>query len=102
MERVAERGQHLAHYLQEHLRQLDGVTVLTPEDPMLSGSITTFKTDRVRYDDLNRYFVREYKLRCRIVTERGLDALRVSTHIFNSIAECDRVVEATVAALENA
>lgn len=102
MERVAKRGQHLAHYLQEHLRQLDGVTVLTPEDPMLSASITTFKTDRVRYDDLNRYFAREYKLRCRVVTERGLDALRVSTHIFNSIAECDRVVEATVAALENA
>lgn len=102
MERIAARGQHLARYLQERLRQLDGVTVLTPADPMLSGSITTFKTDRVRYDDLNGYFAREHKLRCRVVTERGLDALRVSTHLFNSTAECDRVVEATVAALENA
>ena len=101
MERVEARGRHLARYLQKHLRPLDGVTVLTPEDPALSGSITTFKTDRVRYDDLNRYFTREHKLRCRIVTEQGLNALRVSTHIFNSIAACDRVVEATVAALAN-
>jgi selenocysteine lyase/cysteine desulfurase len=38
-------------------------------------------------------------LRCRIVTERGIDAVRVSTHIFNSKADCDRVVEGVVAAL---
>ena len=41
-------------------------------------------------------------MRCRIVTERGLDAVGVSTHLFNSEAECDRVVEATRTALEDA
>ncbi len=100
MERVAAYGQHLARYLQARLRQIEGVTVLTPDDPSLSGAITTFKTDRVPYDELFRYFLREHKLRCRVVSERGLNALRVSTHIFNAIAECDRVVEATVAALK--
>ncbi len=99
MARVATYGQRLARYLQGRLRQIDGVTVLTPEDPALSASMTTFKTDRVRYDDLNGFFARDFKLRCRVVTERGLDALRVSTHLFNDTAECDRVVEATLAAL---
>lgn len=102
MERVAAYGQELARYLQEQLRALEGVTVLTPTPASLSGSITTFKTDRVRYDELFRYFLAEHKLRCRVVTERGLDALRVSTHVFNSRAECDRVVAATHAALEKA
>ncbi len=99
MDRVAARGQALARALQERLRMLPGVTVLTPADPALSASITTFKTDRVPYDALARTFAAAYGLRCRVVTERGLDALRVSTHLFNTGAECDRVVEATAAAL---
>ena len=52
------------------------------------------------YGELFGYFLREHKLRCRVVSERGLNALRVSTHIFNAVAECDRVVEATIAALK--
>lgn len=102
MDRVAAYGQGLARYLQNQLRQIDGVTVLTPEDASLSGSITTFKTDTVPYDELYRFFAREFQLRCRVVTERGLDALRVSTHIFNNKTDCDRVVEATHAVLKDA
>jgi selenocysteine lyase/cysteine desulfurase len=100
MQRIADYGQGLARYLQGQLRQIDGVTVLTPEDPALSASITTFKTSTVPYDELYRFFAQEFQLRCRIVTERGLDALRVSTHIFNNKADCDRVVEATRAVLK--
>jgi cysteine desulfurase/selenocysteine lyase len=100
MQRIADYGQGLARYLQDQLRQIDGMTVLTPEDPALSASITTFKTSTVPYDELYRFFAQEFQLRCRIVTERGLDALRVSTHIFNNKADCDRVVEATRAVLK--
>jgi selenocysteine lyase/cysteine desulfurase len=95
LQRIADYGQGLARYLQARLRELPGVTVLTPEEPTLSGSMTTFKTDTVPYDQLNARFTQDHQLRCRIVTERGLDALRVSTHLFNSKEECDRVVEAT-------
>ena len=100
--RVAAYSRRLARYLKEHLAQVDGVTVLGPRAPAWESAITTFKTDRVPYDQLFRYFIREHKLRCRVVSERGLDALRVSTHIFNTIAECDQVVEATIDALNNA
>ena len=37
-------------------------------------------------------------VRARIVTERGLDALRVSTHIFNSAEEVDRLLGAVATA----
>ena len=100
MERVAARGHALARYLREQLRSIDGVTILSPTDPALAASITTFKTDRMPYDALNRLFAQEHKLRCRVVTERGLDALRVSTHLFNTPAECDRVIHATKKALK--
>ncbi|MGA7305552.1 MAG: hypothetical protein WBW88_11795, partial [Rhodothermales bacterium] len=62
-------------------------------------AMTTFKTDSVGYDDLNKFLSDQYHMRLRIVTERGLDAIRVSTHLFNFPEECDRVVAGTKAAL---
>ena len=99
MERVAARAQHLARYLHDRLLTLPGVTVLTPSDPTLRAGMTTLKTDRVPYDQLYARYVAA-GMRCRIVTERGLNGVRVSTHLFNSEAECDRVVEATREALD--
>lgn len=99
LDRVEAYGMRLATYLQEGLRQTPGVTVLTPRDPALAGSITTYRTDRVRYDELFHYLLSEHNLRARVVSEQGLDALRVSTHIFNSIDHCDRVIAGTRSAL---
>jgi selenocysteine lyase/cysteine desulfurase len=94
LDRVAAYGQGLARYLQDGLRQIDGVTVLTPTDPTLSGSITTFKTEQRDYQDVARELYQTHKLRCRVVSEVGLNAVRVSTHVFNNRDECDRVVAA--------
>ena len=102
MERVAAYGRRLARRLQEGLREMEGVTVLTPSDPALSGSMTTFRTERVPYDRLFSYLLETHGLRCRVVTERGLDALRVSTHIFNSPEDCERVLAGTREAIERA
>lgn len=102
MERIADYTQGLAQHLQERLRSLSGVTVLTPSDPSLSGAMTTFKTEQVGHRDLNRFLRSEYSLRCRVVTRQGLDAVRVSTHVYNDQDDCDRVVEGTREALENA
>ena len=62
--------------------------------------ITTFRSDRMDFDEINNRMSREYQLRCRRVTEVGLNAVRVSTHIFNSEADCDRVAEAVAAILD--
>ncbi len=84
MDEVAAYGHGLARYLQKELRAISSIEVLTPEDPTLSAGITTFKTEKLPFMELNRFLGTEYKLRCRIVSERGLNAVRVSTHIFNS------------------
>ena len=99
IDRLTDRGHGMAAYLQSKLREIPGVTVLTPSAPGLSGAMTTFKTDSVPYDELNRILSDDYGLRCRVVTERGLDALRVSTHVFNFPEDCDRVVEGVETAL---
>ena len=98
MEEVAEYGQSLAIYLQNQLREIQGVDILTPQDPSLSAGITTFKVHTMPFQELYRWLSIDCKIRCRIVTERGLNAVRISTHLFNNEAECDRVVEGVKAA----
>lgn len=102
MQRVADYSQGLARYLQEQLRGVSGVSILTPYDSARSAAITTFKTEQVGHRDLYKSLRSEYSLRCRLVTEQELNAVRVSTHIYNDRKDCDRVVEATRAAIQNA
>lgn len=95
IDRVAERGWELARYLQEQLRDLPGVSILTPNSKARSGAITAFKAEQVGYRNLYKALREQYSLRCRLVSEQGLNAVRISTHIYNDIDDCDRVVEAT-------
>lgn len=98
--RIEARSMELAKRLRERLEQIDSVTVLTPKDASMRRGITTFRSDRMDFDEINNRMSREYQLRCRRVTEVGLNAVRVSTHIFNSEADCDRVAEAVAAILD--
>ena len=93
LDRIGTYGRGLAARCADGLRAIPSVDVLSPTHPALATSITTFRTGRLRYDALNAR-LGEAGLRCRIVTEAGLDAVRVSTHLFNSAAEVDRLVAA--------
>ncbi len=102
MERIGAYGQKLATYLQKGLREIDGVDVLTPIDPRMYRSISTFKCEKMDFHDLYRALSDDYHFRCRIVSERGLDAVRISTHLYNSKSDCDRVVESVQEILQKA
>ncbi|HUG11616.1 MAG TPA: aminotransferase class V-fold PLP-dependent enzyme [Opitutaceae bacterium] len=97
-ERIASRGRELAERIRDGLSGVAGIEVLTPRAAALRGSITTFRHERAGAHTLFGYLMKEHKLRCRPVTEQGLEAIRVSTHVFNSPAESDRVVAAVRAA----
>ncbi len=93
-ERIAEYSIGLARYLREKLAAVEGVHLLSPTNPRLDSAMTTVRMDQMRYDDLYRFLLNDHSLRCRIVTERGLDGLRISTHLFNSRDDCDRAIAA--------
>ncbi|MCZ6706267.1 MAG: aminotransferase class V-fold PLP-dependent enzyme [Bacteroidetes bacterium] len=94
IERIETYGSELANYLRAGLSDIESVRILTPSDPQMRRSITTFACSKISFDTLTSRLMREYRLRCRQVSERGLNAVRVSTHIFNSKSDCDRVIEA--------
>jgi selenocysteine lyase/cysteine desulfurase len=92
--RIAALGARLAWRLQEGLRGLPGVTVLTPRDAAMRASMTTFTLAGASAETVFTALLKRHGLRCRPVTEDGLQAVRVSAHLFNTAAEMDRVVAA--------
>ncbi len=83
----------LADY--EHRRAASRtLQILTPADPALSGSILTFRTPRLSYEQVFSRLLGDHQLRTRPVSEVDLNAIRISTHLFNSPEECDRLVGA--------
>jgi len=91
-DRIAARGRFLAARVRAGLAGLPDLEILTPDKPALSGAILTFRSPRLAYDRLFDRLFKEHKIRCRPVSEQRLNAVRVSTHLFNSPEECDTLV----------
>lgn len=92
-QRVLDYGTGLAWRVHRGLEKIPRVTVLTPSVPELRASITTFAVEGATAAKIFGYLLNRHQLRCRPVTEDGLEAVRVSTHVFNTATECDRVVQ---------
>jgi selenocysteine lyase/cysteine desulfurase len=101
VQRIATRGRELAGGLLTELGKVDGLTVLTPAHAELRASMTAIRHPRATGGELFGYLWQKHGLRCRPVSEQGLQAVRISTHIFNSPAECERVVAAVRASLRD-
>ena len=97
-DRIAAHGRELAGMLLDGFAGLDGITVLTPQSPDLRASITTIRHARADAHKFFGYLVEKHRLRCRPVTEQNLNAVRISTHVFNSRADCARIIAAVRAA----
>lgn len=95
MERVHARGKELCGLLRARLQPAD-VDILTPKHDALHGSMLTVRPRHEAFDALYRRLSRNHSLRCRIVTERDLNAVRFSLHVFNSMAEVDTIADAII------
>jgi selenocysteine lyase/cysteine desulfurase len=98
MPAIWARNQAMAERTVEGLRAMRGVSLLSPAEPAWRSAIITFtltgRDNRQVAADLGRQ-----RLRVRSVTEGGLDAVRVSFHVYNDEAEVDRLLAALRTAL---
>ena len=94
MESVWKRDQMLSTRLFKGLQELPHVKVLSPSHDADRSALITMQHDKMPYLDLQKH-LDEFKLRTRGVSEGGVNGLRISTHIYNSIEEVDRVLDAT-------
>jgi len=92
MENVWARDRQLSNRLFEGLQATPSVEILSPADNRMRSAMITFRHRTLPYLKLQEH-LDTYKLRTRGVNEANLGALRVSTHIYNSPEEVDRVLE---------
>ncbi len=98
-ERIAARGRALAAQVRTGLARLSSVEILTPMDA--SAAMTTFRSTKLPYDQLFSRLMKDHAMRCRPVSEQKLNAVRVSTHLFNSPVECDALIAGVDEILRN-
>jgi selenocysteine lyase/cysteine desulfurase len=95
MERIARHGKELVDRCREAIREIAGLTLLTPEDPRMYNSILTFRLEGKDSDVIASRMKKEHGIRCRTVKERGLNAVRLSWHVYHEEeADLPRVVTA--------
>jgi selenocysteine lyase/cysteine desulfurase len=90
--RVESRCRELQGRLRRGLENMDGITILTPRKEELCGGIVTISLVEADYREVRRIMLEEHDF----VLKSGkaeYNALRISTHIFNSEEDVDRVVE---------
>ncbi len=91
--KVEARCRELGTRLRRRLEDMDGLTILTPRDQALSGGIFTISLQGADYREVRRTMLEEYGF----VLKNGkpeYNAIRISTHIFNSEDDVDRMTGA--------
>ena len=90
---IHDRIKSLGKYTQDRLLEFQGkVELLTPTEEISRCAVNGFKIKGVDYKKFYDACA-DNKIRIRMVPENGIDCLRVSTHIYNSTADVDKLME---------
>jgi selenocysteine lyase/cysteine desulfurase len=92
-DRVEPRVRYLRRRLQDGLRSIPGVTVVTPEEESLSAAMVSFRVDGVESLDLQAHLSRAAKIRTRVIGEYDYGWMRISTHLYTLPPDLDRVLD---------
>ena len=85
----------LANQFRDGLQKLDA-DILTPRPT--HSAITTFRLPNIPYADLQSYLMNEHRILVRGIYEAGLNAIRISPHLYNTAEEIDLTLKAIEAA----
>ena len=92
-ERIEARSRYLRDLLETGLRGISGVRVVTPTDEALKGGMVAFGIDGVESLDVQRHLSRVARVRTRVIGEYDYGWMRLSTHVYNSPGEVERVLD---------
>ncbi|MDI1322653.1 MAG: aminotransferase class V-fold PLP-dependent enzyme [Algoriphagus sp.] len=93
--KIESRIRELNEYLYQGLTGLkDKIEILTPSEPQSRISLISFRPKNMGYQELGNSLAKA-GFRIRQVPEGGVNAIRVSTHIYNSKEEIDNFLIVT-------
>jgi selenocysteine lyase/cysteine desulfurase len=93
--RIERRIRTLAGHLKDHLIQIPGVKLHTPQDEYLSAGLTAFSIKDVEPTDIVNYLREKYNIVIRTIgsKEKRTHGVRVSTNIYVSLKDVDLLLE---------
>lgn len=91
---IEQRSRSLAQALIAGLRRIDDVRLWTHPDPARSGAVVTFRPGNVDIPTLAAALYRNDRIGCATRTGSDRPGIRLSPHIYNTMAEVDRAVAA--------
>jgi selenocysteine lyase/cysteine desulfurase len=92
--KVESRIRELNDHVYDGLQAMGSkIQILTPSEKSARIAMISFKSDSLDYKKLGSELAKE-GFRIRQVPESGVNAIRVSTHIYNSKAEIDDLIKA--------
>jgi len=93
MDNVWRRNRALSTRVYEGLAEIQNVEMLSPSSPEDRGAMITFRMKNMKVEKLQSFLADKYKLRTRFVGEANLNGLRISTHLYNSFEEVERLIK---------
>jgi selenocysteine lyase/cysteine desulfurase len=94
LEKVTQRLHYLKVYWAERVTQMQGVTFHTSLNPAFSGVMATFSVEGMTSNQIADELFETHGLHVGTIHWNGLDAVRVSPHIYTTLSELDRLVAA--------
>ena len=92
-EKIYSHGKELSQLLYSELKKRDQkIQLLTPEEERSRAMMTGFKFKHLSMDNFVK-FAGVKGFRVRQVKESGLDSVRISTHLYNTVTEVENFVE---------
>lgn len=90
---IEKRVRQLAARLKDGLSEIEGVKLRTSPDPKLSAALTSFSIREIPMQNIVEALAARDRIHIRTMRTGNLNAVRVSTHIYNMPGEVDRVLE---------
>ncbi len=92
VERIREHNRRLSERFHDGLQDIPGTTILSPAEEEYRSAMITFRVDGVNYRDVTTALGQK-GFRVRPVGEVGLDAIRISFHVYNNESEVEGVLD---------
>lgn len=92
IKKIEKRTRHLTKYLQEKLLKINHIEMLSPTEKISRSMMLAFRPKNIDYKSFAK-LASKNKFRIRQLPEANLNAIRVSTHIYNSKEELDAFVD---------
>jgi selenocysteine lyase/cysteine desulfurase len=92
IQKVQSHNRELAEAFYQGLKEIKGVEILSPEQSEYRTSLITFSIPGSDAREISD-FLGKNRIRVRVVTEAGLNGVRVSFHVYNQMDEVEEILK---------